>query len=185
MRQSTNPFIALICGVVFYMATPALCVADVASSAPSGFVLKIETNLAAPPAKVYARFFEVGRWWSDAHTYSGSAANMSLKKEPGGCFCEKLPHGAFVRHGAVEYAVPDKVVRISAALGPLQEMGAHGMLAVHFAAAGAGTKMTVSYIVSGYEPAQGYGALAPIVDGVLKEQFDRLKRLTETGKPAG
>ncbi len=73
--------------------------------------------MAAAPIAVYNSIFRIGRWWSDGHTYSGKAANMTLKKEPGGCFCEALPSGGFVRHGSLEYADPGKVVRLSGAWG--------------------------------------------------------------------
>jgi hypothetical protein len=162
-----------------------LLTAAVSASSPAGFVIRIEVPIAAPRADVHARALEVGRWWSDAHTYSGAAANMSLSREPGGCFCEKLDNGGFVRHGSVELSMPPSVLRFSGALGPLQELGAHGMLTMQFSAAGEEkeTKLVVTYAVSGYEPTKGVGELAAIVDQVISEQFIRLKRYAETGKP--
>jgi len=162
--------------------------ADVVSSGTGGFVLRIEMPVAAAPTEVYAKFFDVGHWWSDQHTYSGKATNLTLKNEPGGCLCEALPDGAFVRHASVEYSDKGKVVRLSGALGPLQAMGAHGLLAFNFAPAdkanpAAGTKLVVSYVVSGYQPDKGFEPLATPVNGVLAEQVTRLKRYVETGKP--
>jgi hypothetical protein len=160
--------------------------AAVSANSAAGFVIKIEVPIAAPRADVHARALEIGRWWSDAHTYSGAAANMSLSREPGGCFCEKLDNGGFVRHGAVELSMPPSVLRFSGALGPLQELGAHGMLTMQFSAASEKeTKLLVTYAVGGYEPAKGLGELAAIVDTVIAEQFMRLKRYAETGKPTG
>jgi hypothetical protein len=160
--------------------------AAVSASGPGGFVIKIELPIAAPRADVYARTLEIGRWWSDAHTYSGAASNMSLSREPGGCFCEKLKDGGFVRHGTLDLSIPPATLRILGALGPLQELGASGALSMQFSAAGEkATHLVVTYAVSGYEPSKGIGELAPIVDSVIKEQFDRLKRYAETGKPAG
>jgi uncharacterized protein YndB with AHSA1/START domain len=180
MFGMTRPGLTAVCAA---LAVAGIARAEVRSSAPSGFVLKIETTVGAPPAEVYARFFEIARWWSGDHTYSGSAANLSLRSEPGGCFCESLGHGAFVRHASVEYAVPGHLVRLAGALGPLEEIGAYGMLAFHFDAAGQGTKLTVTYVVSGYPVDKGLGELAPGVDMVLATQVERLKRLSETGKP--
>jgi hypothetical protein len=161
-----------------------LLAAAVSSSNPAGFVIKIELPIAAPRADVHARALEIGRWWSDSHTYSGAASNMSLSREPGGCFCEKLKDGGFVRHGSVELSIPPSVLRFSGALGPLQELGANGMLTMQFSAANEKeTKLVVTYAVSGYEPAKGLGELAPLVDQVISEQFVRLKRYAETGKP--
>jgi hypothetical protein len=68
-------------------------------------------------------------------------------------------------------------------------MGAYGMLTFNFLPAdkanvAAGTKLVMSYVVSGYQPDKGLAPLAPLVEGVMKEQLDRLKRYAETGKPA-
>ncbi|MEP7245625.1 MAG: ATPase [Gammaproteobacteria bacterium] len=156
--------------------------ADVAASAPGGFVLKIETSVAAAPAEVYAQFIQIGQWWSDAHTYSGKAANMTLTATPGGCFCEALADGGFVRHAAVEYSVPGKALRLSGALGPLQEMGAYGLLSFRFEPDGAKTRLVTTYTVSGFMPGKGLAEVAAPVNGVLTEQVTRLKRLAETGK---
>ncbi len=158
--------------------------AEVTGSSPAGFIVKFELPIAAPRADVYALALEVGKWWSDAHTYSGSASNMSIVREPGGCFCEKLQSGAFVRHMSVEMSFSPSLLRMSGALGPLQDLGAHGMLSLQFTAAGEkATTLVATYIVSGYNPSNGLLEIAPAVDGVLKEQFDRFKRVAETGKP--
>jgi hypothetical protein len=168
---------------------PGVAGADVLSSSAAGFVVRIEAPVAAAPADVYARFFEIGKWWSEAHTYSGKASNLSLKNEPGGCFCEALPGGGFVRHATLEYADKGKVVVLEGALGPLLALGAHGVLSFNFAPAdktnpaAAYTRLVVTYTVSGYQPDKGFAPLAEPVNGVLKEQVDRLKRLAETGKP--
>jgi len=170
------------------LLVPGLVWAEVASSSAAGFIVRIELPVAAPPADVYARFFEIGKWWSDAHTYSGKASNLSLRNEPGGCFCETLPSGGFVRHATLEYSDKGKVAVLDGALGPLQALGAHGLLAFTFGAAdkanpAAGTRLVATYTISGYQPDPGFAPLAEPVNGVLKEQVERLKRLVETGKP--
>jgi len=167
---------------------PGLAAAEVASSSAAGFIVRVEVPVAAPPAEVYAKFFEIGKWWSDAHTYSGKASNLSLRNEPGGCFCETLP-GGFVRHASLEYSDKGKVAVLDGALGPLQALGAHGLLAFTFGPAdktnpAAGTRLLVTYTVSGYQPDKGFAPLAEPVNGVIREQVARLKRLVETGKPA-
>jgi hypothetical protein len=170
---------ALVLAAVATQATAA-----VSSSSPTGFVIRIELPIAAARAESYARALEIGRWWSDAHTYSGAASNMSLSREPGGCFCETLKDGGFVRHGSVELSIPPVMLRISTALGPLQELGVSGALSLQFASAGENaTNLVVTYAVSGHEPKTGLGEFAPLVNTVLQEQFDRLKRYAETGKP--
>ena len=169
------------------LLAPGAALADVASSSAAGFIVRIEVPVAAPPTDVYSRFLEIGKWWSDAHTYSGKASNMSLRNEPGGCFCETLP-GGFVRHATLEYSDKGKVAVLDGALGPLQALGAHGLLAFSFAPAdktnpAAGTRLRVTYTVSGYQPDKGFEPLAEPVNGVIKEQVERLKRFVETGKP--
>jgi hypothetical protein len=176
--------LAPVLALVLALAAPALARAEVTASGPSGFVLRIETPIAAAPADVFRRFLQIGQWWSDEHTYSGKAANMTLQSIPGGCFCETLPGGGFVRHAAVEFSMPGKLLRLSGALGPLQEMGAYGLLGLRFQTDGTKTRLVTTYTVSGYQPGNGYGELAAGVNGVLTEQLLRLKRLAETGKPA-
>jgi hypothetical protein len=166
-------------------ATALIAHADVQSSSPSGFVVRIEQPIDSSPATAYTRLFEIGRWWSDAHTYSGKASSLTLKNEPGGCWCEALPGGGFVRHASLEYADPGKVARLSGGLGPLQALGVQGMLSFHFEPAGdRATRLVVSYVVSGYPTdAKGLAPLAESVNGVLKEQVERFRRYVETGKP--
>jgi hypothetical protein len=165
---------------------PQVAMADVQSSSPAGFVVRIELPVAAAPADLYTKLFEIGRWWSDSHTYTGKASNLTLKNEPGGCFCEALPGGGFVRHATAEYSDKDKLLRLSGGLGPLQEMGAQGTLSFNLLPVDkAGTRLVVSYVVGGYPVGEkGFAALAEPVNGVLKEQLERFKRYVETGKPA-
>ena len=178
-----------LAGLAVTLLAPALASADVVSSSPAGFIVRIEVPVAAPPPELFLKFFEIGKWWSDAHTYSGKASNLTLWNEPGGCLCEELAGGGFVRHATLEYSDKGKVIRLDGALGPLQELGAHGLLAFNFSAAdkknpAAGTRLVVTYTVSGYQPDPGFAPLAEPVNGVLKEQVQRLKRFAETGKPA-
>lgn len=157
--------------------------AEVTASGTGGFAMKIDLPVAAPPDRVFERFLEIGRWWSDEHTYSGHASNMTLRNEPGGCFCETLPNGGFIRHATIEYSDPGKALYLSGALGPLLVLGAHGLLAVQFKAEGGGSRLVATYVVSGFPQGKGFAELAPLVDQVLLEQFTRLKRFVETGKP--
>jgi hypothetical protein len=157
---------------------------EVTASGPSGFSLKTEITVAGTPADTFNRFIQIGRWWDPAHTYSGDAANMALTAKPGGCFCETLPGGGFVKHMDVVYAAPGKSLRLVGGLGPLQRMGASGALSFDFEAEGANTRLTATYVVSGFAPGPGLAPLATPVDGVLGEQLTRLKRFAETGKPA-
>jgi len=67
-------------------------------------------------------------------------------------------------------------------LGPLQAMAVHGSMKFDLTPVEGGTKLEVTYAVGGYSAA-GLNVLAAPVDGVLSEQFMRLKNLLERGDP--
>ncbi|MBS0395942.1 MAG: ATPase [Proteobacteria bacterium] len=151
------------------VATPAA----VTASGAAGFVVREEAVYAGPPEAAWRRLLEPARWWDPAHTYSRDARRLTLAARPGGCFCERLPDGGFVRHLEVVYAAPRDTLRLAGGLGPLQAMGATGALTFTLRADGAATRIVVSYAVSGYAP-DGWERLAGAVDAVLGEQLARL-----------
>lgn len=178
-----NASLTLIAAVLTTVTAAAPAQAEVTASGPTGFIVRIELPVAAAPGVVYDRFLQVGRWWNEAHSYSGKAANLTLENRIGGCFCETLADGGFVRHMDVVFAMPGKVLRLSGGLGPLQAMGASGVMSVQFKPEGTGTRLSLVYPVSGFADGKGLTDIAPAVDGVLAEQLTRLKRFVETGKP--
>ena len=101
--------------------------AEVKTSSADGFFITFEGHVASSTAKTYADIVQIARWWDGEHTYSGKSANLSIKPEAGGCFCEKWKDGS-VEHGEVLMAMPGKVLRIRTALGPLQERALNGIL---------------------------------------------------------
>ena len=146
---------------------------DVVSSGPSGFAVREEAEYSGAPAAAWRRLIHPADWWSSQHTYTGDAAHMSLSVEPGGCWCETLPNGGFVRHMEVVYAAPGVALRLVGGLGPLQAMGASGALTFKLSAAEGGkTKVVAEYTVVGYA-ADGFAQLAVAVDQVLAEQLKR------------
>ena len=146
-----------------------------------GFRTRNIVEVAATPERAYAALGEVERWWNGAHTYSGDAANMSLPLSVGGCFCEKV--GAETsRHGTVTLALPGYLLRLEAALGPLREEKAVGVLLFAFQPKGAGVEVEQTYPVGGLRPA-AVEALAAAVDGVMREQLLRFEKYVETGRP--
>ncbi len=159
--------------------------AEVVAAESGGFITRAVVSIQAAPAQVYSRFLEIGRWWNDAHTWSGKAANMSVEPGPGGCWCEKLAGGGFVEHGRLVYLDPGKVLRFRGALGPLHEAAALGTMTVTFEPEEGGkTKLTLTYAGMIFEPQKGAVPLAPLVDQVLMEQVQGLKRHAEsTGAP--
>jgi uncharacterized protein YndB with AHSA1/START domain len=157
--------------------------AEVTSASETGFDIALSETVAASPDAVYDALRNPSKWWNPAHSWSGDAQNLWLDAQAGGCFCEKLPGegGArgSVQHGRVVMAQPGKLLRLSAALGPLQEQAVTGTLSWALAPADGGTGVTLTYIVAG-QVRGGAAALAPAVDAVLAEQLGRLKAHLET-----
>ena len=150
---------------------------------PTGFLVKLETNIHAPPTKVYeALVGQIGLWWNPEHTYSHDAKNLSIDARPGGCFCEKLPNGGGIEHLRVVYIAPPQVVRFSGALGPLQASGVAGSMTWKLSGGSDTTRLELSYSVGGFIPG-GFEKIAPAVEAMLNDQLNRLKLFVETGKP--
>jgi uncharacterized protein YndB with AHSA1/START domain len=167
--------------VVALMAFAVPASADVVDKSSSGFTIRTIVQVAATPDRVFRALVDVGSWWGSDHTYSGDARNMSIAPLPGGCFCEKLPNGGGVEHGRVVNIVPGRLLRLDAALGPLQEMGVAGSMTFQIAASGQGaaqSTLTMTYAVGGYTPG-GLDKLAPVVDQVLSQQVQFLKAHVE------
>jgi uncharacterized protein YndB with AHSA1/START domain len=175
MRILAPITILLVATITFHLAS-----AEVADSAENGFMVKNEAVIAASPDKVYATLLHIGNWWDPEHTYSGDSRNMSIDARPGGCFCERLPHGGGVQHMTIVYLSPGKVLRMSGALGPLQRLGVAGSLDWKMNATDGGTRLELSYTVGGYRSG-GLRELAAPVDSVLRGQLLRLKSFVETG----
>jgi hypothetical protein len=173
----------LIQSLIFGLLCSSWAVAEVADSGNNGFTIKNSLTIQAAPEDVYRHLIGVGDWWNPEHTFSGDAHNLSLEQKPGGCFCEKLPNQGGVRHMQVVYVDPGKILRMIGGLGPLQSMAATGSMTIGLSPAGNGTKLELTYAVTGYVPA-GMNNLAAPVDSVLTQQFTRLKNYVERGDPA-
>jgi uncharacterized protein YndB with AHSA1/START domain len=153
--------------------------ATVAEVTASGFLVKHQLTISALPDKVYtALSHDVGRWWNPDHTYSGDAKNLSIDARPGGCFCERLPSGGGVEHMRVIYIDPNKVLRLSGALGPLQGSGLAGSMTWKLTPSGKTTQVELTYSVGGYLQG-GFEKMAPAVDAMLGEQAQRLEAFVE------
>jgi uncharacterized protein YndB with AHSA1/START domain len=161
--------------------------AELKSSAAHTLLVEHKLSTSAEPAKLYRALGQINRWWSSKHTFSGSATNLSLRTEAGGCFCERWKDGS-VEHGRVIQTTRDKLVRLSTALGPMMDMAVTGVLTFQFQPrparpdAPGGTDLLVTMRVSG-DPSHALAALGTPVDGVIGEQAARLVRFVETGKP--
>ncbi|WP_395680137.1 SRPBCC domain-containing protein [Dokdonella sp.] len=164
------------------LAIAGVAHAEVRQSAADGFLVVLSEPVAATPAKAWAALVQPQRWWSDEHTWSGKAANLSLKPEAGGCFCERWTGGS-VEHGRVVMALPPQLLRLEAALGPLQEFALKGVLTFRIDSGDDGaTTLALEYRVNGAS-ASGLDAFAPQVDEVLGQQFARLVRFVANGNP--
>ena len=165
------------------MAAPAH--SAVTASSDGGFAVENSVEVAADAATVYRLLGQPGRWWSSEHTYSGKAANLHLQPVAGGCFCETMPgksgQAGSVEHARVIYAAPDRQLRLSGALGPLQAEAVTGTLTFDITPAGKRVRVVMSYVVGGYIRMGGM-RIAPIVDKVLAEQLAGLKRAAEAEK---
>jgi len=168
--------VAILCGLA------GASHAEVLSVGASGFEVREQLPVAASPATVYQAAITPSRWWDAEHSYSGSAANLTLDARAGGCWCETLPGGGSVQHLVVVNVMPGKLLRLRGALGPLQGMGVDGALSIRIESTPSGAQVTLTYVAGGYS-AQGFDELSKGVDQVLGQQLERLKRAIETGRP--
>lgn len=167
----------------FVAAGPAR--AEVASATPNGFVIQAETEAPATPERAWRALGQLGRWWNNEHTYSGNGRRMQVDLRAGGCWCERWGDGQSVEHGRVVLLMEHggvRTLRFNAPLGPLQDMAVNGVLTFTVAPHANGAKITMTYRVSG-DPALRLDQMAPLVDGVLMEQFGRLSRYSASGSP--
>jgi len=175
-------YIAAAAALATAAAQPAA--AAVVNVGPSGFELKQVVHIAAPADKVYAALIQPRLWWDSDHTFSGSAANLSLDARAGGCFCETLPNGGSVQHQVVVNATPGQSLVMRGALGPFQARGVDGALAFELKPAGDGVDLTMTNDLGGYM-SEGFAVWAPRADAMLSQQMTRLKAYVETGKAGG
>lgn len=152
--------------------------AEIVDVGPSGMEIKHSFKIAAAPQKVWDVLVQPARWWSSDHTFSGSAANLSLEPKAGGCWCETLPNGGSVQHLTVGFFAPPKSLVLRGSLGPLYNLAADGALAWTLAANGAETEVTLTFRAGGYIR-DGFAKWSDPVDKVLGEQASRLKKVLE------
>lgn len=156
------------------LASPAQ--AKVVSSNATGFLVTQDVTVPGDAAKAYNTFVKIGSWWNGDHTFSGDAKNLSLDTTQGGCWCETLPGGGFVRHMDVVRAMPAQTLVFSGGRGPLQTMGVAATLTVEFRVSGNATTVTWQYSAGGYDPG-GFTDLPGRVDKVLAEQIERYRKV--------
>lgn len=163
-------------GAVLFTDPNAVARAEVKDATDAGYTVEQTYEANAPADKVWEALVKPSKWWNSSHTWSGKSENLSLDLQPGGGWDETLPDGGFVRHMSVIFCQPKKTLRLSGALGPMQEYPINGVLNVTLAEESGKTTVKVVYRTSGSFPG-GLGKLAPVVDGVLKEQFSNLAKV--------
>ncbi len=156
--------------------------AKVLNTGPTGFVVEHKVELQTGAKSAYDAFANVGAWWSSAHSFSGDAKNIAIDAKPGGCWCETLPGGGFVKHMDIVHAAPGSMLVFSGGLGPLQFMGVAGSMTVSFQTAKNATTVTLHYDVGGRDD-KDFAEISKAVDGVLAEQVARYAKFVKTGKP--
>ena len=167
----------IIAGALALLAAGAAR-AEVVDAQPNGFEVRHVVVVEAPAATVWATLVQPSKWWASAHTWSGSAANLSLGAASGGCFCEKLPNGGSVLHMTTVNAAPGKQLVMVGGLGPLQSSGASGALDITLTEADGKTTVTMTYDVGGYIKG-GFARITGPVDVVLGQQLQGLKAAVE------
>ena len=154
-------------------ASAAPAIAAVESSNPDGFLVRHEVTVPVDNKTAFDELIHPERWWNDKHTWSGSAANLSLDARAGGCWCEKWANGE-AEHGVVVRILQDDSLRVRAEFGPLQAMAVNGEFDAVLHDTDGGVRIEVTYRVTGPASAS-LDQLAAPVDGVIGEQVERLR----------
>jgi uncharacterized protein YndB with AHSA1/START domain len=152
--------------------------AEVRNVSAAGFDIVVQREISASKADVFQAIGQVYRWWNSAHTWSGSASNLTLHADSGGCFCERWGNGS-AEHGRVVHVESNRALRLRAALGPLQSMPVDAVLTFTLTDNAGKTTLQVTYRVAGAN--QDLSPLAQPVDAVITEQVERLVRFVATG----
>jgi len=145
--------------------------AEVQVSHTDGFIVSQQRTLQANTDAVFTRMTAgLSIWWDANHSFSGSSANLKPDRD---CLCEAWDEN-LVRHlNTVSWIAGDKVI-LQGGMGPLKELGLSGTMIWSVTATSArDTVVHWKYHVSGIADADLL-ALAPVVDGVLSGQMDRL-----------
>jgi len=153
----------------------------VIDKAASGFSLEITELTGATPAAAYQQFLKVSDWWLADHTWFGKSENLSIEPKAGGCLCE-IDGDRQVMHLQVALVLPDSEIQFLGGLGPLQSMGVYGAMTWKFTPDPKGSKITLTYHVTGFTPA-GLDHLAAVVDKVLHDQVNALVAKLSSTRP--
>ncbi len=161
----------LIINLMLVCMISATANAEVVKSSADGFIVRQKVTIRRDQTHVFKTMtHKVGTWWNPDHSFSGDAGNMRIDRD---CFCERWGDN-LVRHlNTTIWRENDKVV-LQGGLGPLKELGLSGTMIWSLTSTDdGGTSLSWNYHVYGYSETDLPG-LATAVDGVLKEQLERL-----------
>ncbi len=153
--------------------------AEVISSAPDNFTLKLEAETDLTPEQVWDRLIVPSEWWQSDHTYSLDANNLSLDPQAGGLWREDWDGGS-VWHGTVLQAQQNKSLVMSAPFGPLQGLAVTSIWTITLTPLdeAGGTRITFDHVTNGTEASQ-LDRMAPAVDFVKSAALASLARPLE------
>ena len=138
-----------------------------------GFIVENKVHIDAPADEVWTALInDIDKWWPKSHSWWGEEGKFTLQANAGGCFCEVAGNRS-AQHMQVVFVDPQKVLRMTGGLGPLQGMGVFGSLDWVFESVPGGTQITLTYRVQGFTP-DGFSELAPVVAEVQGLQLQGL-----------
>lgn len=147
--------------------------AEVKDASVSGFTVENSVDVPVDAATAWKVLVGgVDSWWPKDHTWWGRASTLSIDARAGGCFCEKSGNQQ-AQHMQVVFVDPNKLLRMSGGLGPLQGMGLFGVLEWRLTPNGGGTHIVLWYRAGGYTP-DDLSKFAPVVDRVQALQLGGL-----------
>lgn len=159
--------------------------AEVTDSDDRSFITRDEAVVETSLKETWLALISPARWWNSSHTWSGDSANLSLRPQAGGCFCEKIPEDpdpdkisleGSVEHMRVIHAFPEKALRMQGALGPLQSEPVTGVLTIVLSEADEGTRIVWEYNVGG-SMRYKIPEISKAVDGVMSQQLNGLAKM--------
>lgn len=155
--------------------------AEVKHISEFGFIVENRFTTAQPVEKVWQALVEdVDLWWPKDHSWWGESGKFTIDPRAGGCFCEFSGNNS-AEHMHINFVEPNKLLRMTGGLGPLQGMGMFGALDWQFSQDQGNTTVTLRYAVNGINP-DGFEKLAPIVAKVQGIQLDGLRQYVEASK---
>ncbi len=175
------PLLGALTAAAFSMPAQA----EVVAQNGSAFVTRDSVVVSSTPREVWLELISPGKWWNDAHTFSGASKNMTLMPKAGGCFCERMPAkdtadtiglDGSVEHMRVILSIPDQALRMRGGLGPLQSEPVNAVLTVTMSEAEEGTRIVFEYAVDGFMRFET-PVIAKAVDGVISQQMNGLAKL--------